>query len=458
MGWLNPLVTKLGPKAAKFAGPAIGAGFGAITGAGSGFIEELTDDDGFDAKDIGMDALYGAGLGMLGGGAGALLGKVPKVGKALKFGSNALGQLSAAGTPWNDRMLMEPSEAAGGSGLVPSYGTAPQGMLAGLTSLGGRSTGDPLGIGAPPGQPTMTMSDYMQNARLNGLVDDAISREVDPIRRSIKDTRDDMAVDLATNESLGSNLNDQIGQIARDNKNNTNAIQNNAAANSERAQQDATDALVDSEAMLNNNNYSSEQLAEEHAANQERISERRMSDAELLRRLGVTGQNAIGEIQSAEAQQTGQNSVAITNAANKAVRDSRGQIKDVMSQRKGMLNDLAMQHVQMAQDKHQMGLQTWQAKLQAAVARSDAYQSEMKTQASMLPEQPKPMTPAQMSEARGRGGGMKIINPGNGQAVEVPQWVGDEAFAQQIGVPQEQWNMWQGLLSNEDVQRQLGMG
>lgn len=366
------LGAKFGP---KFATALKGMGSGAAIGGFSSSLNELTDDaEGFDLSEVMKDSAIGGAFGLAGGGLKGLLGKREGLGRI----AGGTGKLMAAGYPWGERVGQEgaesPSQGVG-------FGGMPLGASGATSSLGVDFGGDPFGLGAPPSYPTMTMGDYLRNPRLNKIVDNQLAMQINPINRQIEDINADKAIDLSTNESLGQNLQNQMSQVARDHKNNVVAINGAASDAAERTSEDVELAREQAGAGEVGDDYTRQQLAEENAANEARIADRRMADSELLRRLGVTGDSALSEIQAAEAQQTGQNSLSIKNAANKSVRQAQGQINDLRLQRPSMLNDIAQQHYDTALQKFQGGLSVYQTKLAAAKSNADLYKSQMEIQA-----------------------------------------------------------------------------
>lgn len=428
--------------APKFQTGIRNTGIGAGIGATGSFLDNLGEDE-FEAGEFAKETALGGLMGLTGFGLG---GKIAGKSAALGRGLQAATGLGALMGP--DMLRIGPGGAKGQPGTVggPLGPPMPQGGSGSLSA--GSSLGMFGGLGAPPSAPAMTIADYMEQARLQGIADAQINSEVIPLKAKIAQINRYKNADLHNNEVLGEDIKTQMDDIARDNRSDTQAIQNNAEAVQLRAEEEADAAINAAGALGIGNDATNAETAGENAELQARLADRRMQDSELLQRLGVSGQEILAELSAAEQMQTGQNAIKIRTDANDAVTETRGSIDAVRSKRPGILYQLASGEFDAAIQKHQAATNTWQGKLAAATAKADASRQDLEAQASM-------------SQAAGSGmpeysdlnkdSGMIVAHPVTGDPMHVPffatlPW---EAVAQTGMIPQETWMKWQQMIQAE---------
>jgi hypothetical protein len=443
MAWQISLGKALGRAVRPFADDAVrglggygnsiyrNAGVGGMLGGVGSLFDSAIHQD-FDAsefgKEIGQGALIGGALGGIGGGGMSFVGsKVPKL-SMLKNGgrlAKGMGGLGALGAGVDYKL-----PGSEGSEVMPG----PE-----LGSIGGRPVQGPVldPFSGVPNAPTMTLADYMENKRLNGIADSQIALKLNPLSRQVSSIRKDMNTDLASNNTIGQDLQNQMAQIARDNKNASVAIQGAASNEAERTADQVDRAVEEVGSSLAGDNASREEYAQQNAANEKMLAERRMADSELLKRLGVSGQEILSELQAAEVQQTGQNAVKIRTDARDAIIETRGQMNDVRGQRPGILYSLASGAFDSSIQKHQASLDAFKTKLAAAQSRAEAQSMAMD---SMGPS----MKPDQMYGDSGS----TIMNPTSGHADQVPifaTWPREYALSQ--GIPAETYDTWMNMIA-----------
>lgn len=428
-----------------------GAGAGGLLGG----VGSLFDDDDDFISDIGV----GAGMGALGGG-------------AWKLGGMASGKLSKPGRWLGAATGLGALGAGLGHALGADFGS--EGPVSGVDNAVAAATGSgspmgPMASGGLPdwltsgidmGEPnveTKSLTDWMADPELNRIANAQIIAGNAAIMREQKDLRTNMQRDLQANEALGDEYQIQAAAIGRDNAADTRSIINAADANQQRIDAD-TDAMHEATgAALEGNDVTRREHAAQMDSQDARLNEARISDQELLERLGVSGQEVLGEIAAAEAAQTRDNAVKIRTGAMDKITENRSEAKDAWRYEKPtIMGTLAQGAMDREVQQRQLGLQGYQMKMQQAQHMKDKQQEYIQHQQGLQADTMGAGPNAAMLNAAATGSGIKVMGPG-GQPIELPVWINSPEMAQQRGIDEATFNMWQKLIQTPEIAEQLGM-
>lgn len=430
---------------------AWGSGIGGMLG---GIGSQFDDEDGWadTAKDIGVGMLFG-------GTGGGLFGYGRKRGASLLGGAAGITGITGAlghglGADFGKDEPVDSIENAVRAAGQPVGSTQGQGISLPEWMKDQKSYFGDLGA---PDVSTRSLSDWMADPELNRVANAQIIAGNAAIMREQQDLRKNMSRDLEANEALGDEYQIQAAQIGRDNAQDTAAIIN-AASDNQRRIADETDEMHErSAASLMGNEHTREGVASELESQEARLNEARISDQELLERLGVSGQEMLGELAAAEAAQTKDNAVKIRTSAMDQITKNRSEAKDAWRfEKPTILGSLAQGAMDREVQQRQFGLQGYQMKMQQASQVRDAQQSYLQSQQELQAATQGAGPNAEMLNSAATGSGIKVMGPG-GQPIELPVWINSPEMAAQRGVDEATFNMWQKLIQTPEIAEQLGM-